>query len=63
MSQTFNTFAGSTTLAATPDMLNDTFAALRTLFSGSSAPSSPATYQLWLDTSGSPARLPAPWLM
>ncbi|MEW5725896.1 MAG: hypothetical protein AB1896_22495 [Thermodesulfobacteriota bacterium] len=37
--------------------MNDRFASLRTLFSGTTAPASPVQYQVWLDTSGTTPRL------
>ena len=55
MSQDYNALqSGVTLFSALYGILNNNFAALRTLFSGSTAPSSPAVYQRWLDTSGTP---------
>lgn len=52
MSQTFTAPAGTDNVAlAVRQYLVDRDEALRTLFSGSSAPSSPSAYQLWADTS------------
>lgn len=38
--------------------LNPCFAAILTDHSGTTAPSSPATYQIWADTSGAPSAIP-----
>ena len=58
MSQDFQALvSGSTTFGNLYGILNNSLAALRTMFSGASAPSSPSTYQLWLDTSGATPRL------
>lgn len=51
MSQTYGLpMAGTATLSASRSTINDAVAAVRSAFSGSSAPSSPVAGQFWLDT-------------
>jgi hypothetical protein len=57
MAQTFTVFVSGTTLFSNNffDKVEENFTAIRSKWSGSSAPSSPKTYQSWFDTSGATA--------
>jgi len=57
MSQTFSTVAASESLSSGRSTWNDAQEALRTNFSGTSAPSSPVVGQLYVDTTAAAERL------